>query len=78
MVYEGHLYKGRLLGVFCFVGLFSTVFIRDSFSTDFTVSLINHIGCNKKQKAIRAPSRCNLMCECENDNFSITLSARWV
>ena len=30
----------------CFFGLFSAVFSRGSYGADFTMSLINHIGCN--------------------------------
>ena len=33
-------------GLVLFFGLLSTVFSKDSYSADFTVSLINHIWCN--------------------------------
>ena len=43
MVHKGRLSKlERAYGA---LELFSTVFIRDSYSGYFTVSLINHTGC---------------------------------
>ena len=56
--YKGHLYKGQLLSVQCFLGLFSTVFLRDRYCADFTVSLINHIGCIASRPEERIPCPC--------------------